>query len=215
MVINLIKLLAVYLYVKIIPMNKSYHLNITKAKINICYIHSTTPLLTTDNLGPFFFFFGCVVSSLLRTGFLQLWRVGSTLRYGAQASHCGGFSCCRARALGARASVVVAHRLSSCGSRTLEHRLSSCGARAELLRGMWDLPGPGIEPVSPALAGGFSTTAPPGKSQGMKPHLIQKIEKSLKEGPSFLLEYVIFNLSSDSNLLQSRRILKSLLITEI
>ena len=29
---------------------------------------------------------------------------------------------------------------------------------------MWDLPGPGIEPVSPALAGGFLTTAPPGKS---------------------------------------------------
>ena len=30
---------------------------------------------------------------------------------------------------------------------------------------MWDLPGPGIEPVSPALAGGFLTTVPPGKSQ--------------------------------------------------
>ena len=29
---------------------------------------------------------------------------------------------------------------------------------------MWYLPGPGIEPVSPALAGGFLTTAPPGKS---------------------------------------------------
>ena len=28
---------------------------------------------------------------------------------------------------------------------------------------MWDLPGPGLEPVSPALADGFSTTAPPGK----------------------------------------------------
>ena len=28
---------------------------------------------------------------------------------------------------------------------------------------MWDLPGPGLEPVSPALAGAFSTTAPPGK----------------------------------------------------
>ena len=28
---------------------------------------------------------------------------------------------------------------------------------------MWDLPGPGLEPVSPALAGGFLTTAPPGK----------------------------------------------------
>ena len=29
---------------------------------------------------------------------------------------------------------------------------------------MWDLPGPGLEPVSPALVGGFLTTASPGKS---------------------------------------------------
>ena len=29
---------------------------------------------------------------------------------------------------------------------------------------MWDRPSPGMEPVSPALAGGFLTTAPPGKS---------------------------------------------------
>ena len=28
---------------------------------------------------------------------------------------------------------------------------------------MWDLPGPGLEPVSPTLAGGFLTTVPPGK----------------------------------------------------
>ena len=28
---------------------------------------------------------------------------------------------------------------------------------------MWDLPGPGPEPVSPALAGGLPTTVPPGK----------------------------------------------------
>ena len=28
---------------------------------------------------------------------------------------------------------------------------------------MWGLPGPGLEPVSPALAGGFLTTAPPRK----------------------------------------------------
>ena len=52
---------------------------------------------------------------------------------------------------------------SSCGSQALECRLSSCGAWAQLLRGMWDLPGPGLEPVSPALAGGFLTAAPPGK----------------------------------------------------
>ena len=28
---------------------------------------------------------------------------------------------------------------------------------------MWDPPGPGLEPMSPALAGRFPTTAPPGK----------------------------------------------------
>ena len=54
------------------------------------------------------------------------------------------------------ASVVAEHRLQT-------RRLSSCGSRAQLLRGMWDLPRPGLEPVYPALAGGFSTTAPPGK----------------------------------------------------
>ena len=58
----------------------------------------------------------------------------------------------------------MAHGLSSCGSRALDCRLSSCGGWALLLRGMWDLPGPGLEPVSPALAGGFLTTVPPGKS---------------------------------------------------
>ena len=47
-------------------------------------------------------------------------------------------------------SVVVTYGLSSCGVRAVERRLSSCGARAQLLRGMWDLPGPGVEPLSPA-----------------------------------------------------------------
>ena len=54
------------------------------------------------------------------------------------------------------ASLVAEHRLQTC-------RLSNCGSRAQSLRGMWDLPRPGLEPVSPALAGRFSTTAPPGK----------------------------------------------------
>ena len=58
---------------------------------------------------------------------------------------------------------------SSCGSWALERRLSSCGTRNLLLCGMWDLPGPGIEPVPPALAGGFLTTAPTGKPK--KVHL--------------------------------------------
>ena len=55
---------------------------------------------------------------------------GATLCCGAQTSHCGSFSCCGARALGAWASVVVARGLSNCGSWAVEHRLSSCGTRA-------------------------------------------------------------------------------------
>ena len=55
------------------------------------------------------------------------------------------------------ASPVAEHRLQM-------RRLSSCGSRAWLLHGMWDLPRPGLEPVSPALAGRFSTTAQPGKT---------------------------------------------------
>ena len=54
------------------------------------------------------------------------------------------------------ASLVAEHRLQT-------RRLSSCGSRAQLLRGTWDLPRPGLKPVSLALAGRFSTTAPPGK----------------------------------------------------
>ena len=70
---------------------------------------------------PFFFLlnlfiFGCIGSSLLRAGFLYLQRAGATLHCSAGDSHCGGFSCCRAQALGEWASVAVARRLSSCGT---------------------------------------------------------------------------------------------------
>ena len=54
------------------------------------------------------------------------------------------------------ASPAAEHRLQM-------HRLSSCGSRAQSLRGMWDPPRPGLQPVSPALAGRPSTIAPPGK----------------------------------------------------
>ena len=120
----------------------------------------------------YLFIYGCIGPSLLCAGFLQLRRAGATLCCGARASHCGGFSCCGARALGARlqkvwhvGSEVVARGLISCGSRALERRLSSCGSRAQLLRGTWDLPRPGLEPMSAALADGFLTTVPPGKSK--------------------------------------------------
>ena len=64
------------------------------------------------------------------------------------------------RPLTITASLVAEHRLQT-------RRLSSCGSRAQSLRGMRDPPRPGLEPVSPALAGRLSTAAPPGK-----PHLL-------------------------------------------
>ena len=42
--------------------------------------------------------------------------------------------------------------------------LSTCGTWAYLPCGMWNLSGPGIKSVSPALEGEFFTTVPPGKS---------------------------------------------------
>ena len=42
------------------------------------------------------------------------------------------------------ASLVAEHRLQT-------RRLSNCGSRAQLLRGIWDLPRPGLEPVSPCI----------------------------------------------------------------
>ena len=60
------------------------------------------------------------------------------------------------RPLTIAASLVAEHRLQ-------RRRLSSCGSRAQLLRGMWDPPRPGLVPMYPALAGRFSTTAPQGK----------------------------------------------------
>ena len=60
------------------------------------------------------------------------------------------------RPLTIAAFLVAEHRLQT-------RRLSNRGSWAQFLRSMGDLPGPGLEPVSPALAGRFSTTAPPGK----------------------------------------------------
>ena len=70
--------------------------------------------------------------------------------------HCDGFSYCGAQALGCLG-------FSSCSFRALEHNLNSYGTQAQLPHDMWDLPGSGIEPVSPALQGRFLTAVPPGK----------------------------------------------------
>ena len=66
--------------------------------------------------------------------------------YSLIASHCGGFSCCGTRALQHAGSAVAVHQLSS---------PMVCGIL---------VPGPGIEPLTPALAIGFLTTEPARKS---------------------------------------------------
>ena len=90
---------------------------------------------------------------------------------------CAGFSLVAVRELlvmafllmghmlyGTRTSVVAPHGLSNCGSQVLEHRICNC-TQASLPRGMWDLSGSGIEPMSPALADRFFITKPQGKPE--------------------------------------------------
>ena len=47
---------------------------------------------------------------------------------------------------------------------TLQLQLASCGTQAQLPHDMWNFPGSGIEPVSPALAGRLLTSGPPRES---------------------------------------------------
>ena len=111
------------------------------------YIIGAQKYLLNDYLVPRYFFF------LILFYYLLLAALG--LRCCARA-----FSSCGEQGL---LFVAVRGLLTVVASLVAEYRLSSCGARAQLLHGMWDLPGPGLEPMSPALAGGFLTTAPPGK----------------------------------------------------
>ena len=63
---------------------------------------------------------------------------------GVRTTHCRGFSCCRGCALVCR--------------------LSGCDVQTKFPCGMRNPLGPGIKPGSPALAGGFLSAIPPGKS---------------------------------------------------
>ena len=86
------------------------------------------------------------------------------------------------------ASLVVEHRLQT-------RRLSNCGSRAQPLRGMWDPPRPGLEPVSPALAGRLPTTAPSGKPL-VVPFVLKKSLKVTLKGHFFLSFWINFPMMS-------------------
>ena len=131
------------------------------ASIHFCIYLFPQPSYTTNNLRwlklTFFFL-------IFKNLFIYLWLCwvfvsvqGLSLVVasgGHSSSQCAGLSL--SWPLTIAASLVAEHRLQT-------RRLSNCGSRAQLLCGMWDLPRPGPEPLSSALAGRFSTTAPPGK----------------------------------------------------
>ena len=87
---------------------------------------------------------------------------GYFLQRGSYSLWCRGFSLQQLLTLQSTGSRHTG--FSSCSLRALESGLSSCGTGAYLPLGMWDLPRPGIEPMSPALAGRCLTTGPPVKS---------------------------------------------------
>ena len=121
-------------------------------------ISAFTPLLFILFLNfVYLLTFVCAGSLSLRGLFSSCGEQGLLSSCDVQDSPCGGFSCCRAWAVGCPG-------FSSCGFWALEHRLNSCGTWAQLPRSMWDLLGSGKEPLSPALASGFFTTEPPGNS---------------------------------------------------
>ena len=103
--------------------------------------------------------FGCAGSSSLCRLFCSCREQSLLSTCGVWVFHCIDLSLLQAeyKVQSVQASVVVARGLSSCGSRIPEHRLNSCDTWAQLLCGIWDLPGPGIEHMSPALAGRFFT----------------------------------------------------------
>ena len=118
------------------------------------------PMANLDKCAVFFFFFFEILLWLFyKFLFIYLWLCWVFCFCARAFSNCGKrgplFIAVRGPPTVA-ASLVAEHRLQT-------RRLSNCGSWAQLPCGMWDLPRPGLEPVSPALAGRFSTTAPPGK----------------------------------------------------
>ena len=111
---------------------------------------------TKEKIGEKKFFFGCAGSLPPWAASLQLRWAGPAVHCAAWTSHCAGCPSWGAQAPGAQLSAVAVLGLCSCGS------------RARLLLGMGGLPRPEIKPESPALAGGFLPTLPPGRSQKIR-----------------------------------------------
>ena len=91
-----------------------------------------------------FYIFAALGLHCFSWAFSSCGKWGPLSSCGERASHCGDVSRYRAR--------------------VLERGLGSFGTWASLPHSMWNLPGPGIESMFPALAGRFPTSGPLGKS---------------------------------------------------
>ena len=103
-----------------------------------------------------YLFIGCTMSSLLCVDFLSLGQARAALDCRVRAFLCYGVSL---RSMGYQCTGFSSWSAGTLWLWFVNSRawLSSRGTQAQLLQGMWDLPGPGIEPASPALASGFFT----------------------------------------------------------
>ena len=115
-----------------------------------------------------FKFFVVVLDLHCCAGFLQLRWAGPTVPSGLGLLTAVG-SFVAEQTLGTQAPVDTARELSSVANKL------SCSA-------VWDLSRPGIEPMSPALAGRFFTTEPPAKSNSI---VLSLLRETLFEIPPF------------------------------
>ena len=138
--------------------------------------------------------------SWLFMGFLQLCRMGalslslslSLSHYNVRDSQCGAF-------------LIAAHRLQDLQpmDSIVASGLQSAGlvvvVLSQLLCGMWDIPGPGIKPLSPALQGRFLTTGPQGK-----PLFKKKKKKKKQNSEGKIHYYIIFTSILNVRILKSK-----------
>ena len=110
-----------------------------------------------------FIYFWLCGSSLLLGLFSSCGEWGPLSSCGTRGSHCGGLSCCGTLALGHMGFSSCGTWHNSHSSWALEHSLSSRDPWTYLLCSVWDPPGSGMEPVSPALEYRFFITEPPRK----------------------------------------------------
>ena len=109
-----------------------------------------------QNQKGFYFYF--ILLFLVALG-LTAHRFSLVATVGTSLLWCAGFSLqwfplLQSTAIGTWASVVAAYGLHNCGA-----------SWAYLLHRIWNIPEPGIKPMSPSLTGRLLPTAPPWKSR--------------------------------------------------